>query len=155
MFDPYHHHDKLDVIRQTRHTVSMLIHKQGFTLIELLIVMTILGILSTVGFANFQNSRIKAKDIARKTDLQTIAKSLEAYANDYRAYPNSSNGKIQVNGSSINWGSSFQDANTTYITRPKRLRLFLWKIWIWILYLCIPRKFPRPSYIVILRQKLW
>ncbi len=95
----------------------MLIHKQGFTLIELLIVMTILGILSTVGFANFQNSRIKAKDIARKTDLQTIAKSLEAYANDYRAYPNSSNGKIQVNGSSINWGSSFQDANTTYITR--------------------------------------
>lgn len=92
--------------------------KKGFTLIELLIVMAILGILATIGFGNFLSSRVKAKDVTRKSDLQTIAKSLEAYANDYRAYPSSSaTGKIMVAGSNIEWGSAFKDTNTTYISK--------------------------------------
>lgn len=91
--------------------------KKGFTLIELLIVMAILGILATIGFGNFMQSRVKAKDIARKQDLQTIAKSLEAYANDYRDYPNSSAGKIVVGGSSIDWGNAFKDTNTIYASK--------------------------------------
>lgn len=92
--------------------------KLGFTLIELLIVMAILGILATIGFGNFTNSRIKAKDVARKSDLQTIAKSLEAYANDYRTYPDSSvTGNIMVEGSEIAWGDAFRDTNTIYASK--------------------------------------
>jgi prepilin-type N-terminal cleavage/methylation domain-containing protein len=81
--------------------------KKGFTLIELLIVMAILGILATMGFGNFMQSRVKAKDIARKQDLQTIAKSLEAYANDKRGYPNTG---------TLVWGSAFSDTTVTPAT---------------------------------------
>lgn len=92
-------------------------YKKGFTLIELLIVMAILGILATLGFGNFMSSRTKAKDAARKSDLQMVAKSLEAYANDYKGYPNSDTGKIVVAGNSIAWGESFKDVNTTYASK--------------------------------------
>lgn len=91
--------------------------KRGFTLVELLIVIAILSILSTLGLANFQSSRIKARDLARKSDLQTIAKSLEAYVNDYRSYPLSTNdGKIVCKPSTssvCDWGDAFADDNGT------------------------------------------
>jgi type IV pilus assembly protein PilE len=93
--------------------------KYGFTLIELLIVIAILAILSTLGIGNFTSSRIKARDLSRKSDLQTIAKSLEAYANDHRTYPTSdSNFKIKckTDGSICDWGTPFADganASTT------------------------------------------
>lgn len=96
----------------------------GFTLIELLIVIAILAILSTLGIGNFISSRIKAQDLARKSDLQTIAKSLEAYVNDHRTYPLSdSSGKIVCKTGNVTcaWGDSFtDDKGTVYaVTLPK------------------------------------
>lgn len=87
----------------------------GFTLVELLIAMAILAILSTLGLSNFQSARIKARDLSRKSDLQTIAKSLEAYVNDYRTYPLSSNGKIVCKNGQVtcDWGSAFIDDKGT------------------------------------------
>jgi len=70
----------------------------GFTLIELLIVMAILGILSAIGVGNFVSARIKARDSARKLDLATVAKSLEAYANDHNGYPDA-----------LSFGTQFSD----------------------------------------------
>lgn len=88
---------------------------RGFTLIELLIAIAILGVLSTVGFANFTSARIKAADIKKKSDLATIAKSLEAYVNDHRAYPDSLSGKIlcQPPADICDWGDPFTDSNGT------------------------------------------
>lgn len=86
--------------------------RNGFTLIELLIVIAILAILSTLGIGNFVSSRMKAKDLARKSDLQTIAKTLEAYVNDHRAYPNASNGKIVCN-TETDWGDPCIDSSGT------------------------------------------
>jgi prepilin-type N-terminal cleavage/methylation domain-containing protein len=89
----------------------------GFTLVELLIAMAILGILSVLGMANFQSARIKARDISKKSDLQTIAKSLEAYVNDHRTYPDSDFGKIVCQtGTVCNWGEPFVDENNTIYT---------------------------------------
>ncbi len=91
---------------------------QGFTLVELLVVIAILAILATLGVTNFQSARIKARDLARKSDLQTIAKSLETYVNDHRAYPNSSDSKIlcqPTTGAVCDWGEAFTDGTTTYI----------------------------------------
>lgn len=91
--------------------------RKGFTLIELLIVIAILSILSVIGINNFQTARIKAQDIKRKSDLSTVAKSLEAFVNDHHAYPLSdSNGKIICQGSSTvcDWGTSFTDGTTLY-----------------------------------------
>ena len=90
----------------------------GFTLVELLVVIAILAILSTIGVGNFQSARIKARDLSRKSDLQTIAKSLEAYVNDHRTYPLSQDGKIicQSPATICDWGEPFTDGSTTYIT---------------------------------------
>ncbi len=81
--------------------------KRGFTLVELLVVIAILAILSTLGVTNFQSARIKARDLARKSDLQTIAKSLEAYVNDHKEYPITD----------LSWGSAFTDGQTIYVSK--------------------------------------
>jgi general secretion pathway protein G len=111
---------KLDPLRQIDHTVDMANKLlPGFTLVELLVVISILAILSTIGIGNFQSARIKARDLSRKSDLQTIAKSLEAYVNDHRTYPLSQDGKIicQSTPTTIcDWGEPFTDGSTTYIT---------------------------------------
>lgn len=88
--------------------------KKGFTLIELLVVMAILGILSVIGLSNFQSARIKARDAKRKSDLQTIAKSLEAYANDYQDYPADNSGKIScTTPATCDWDGPFKDSKGT------------------------------------------
>jgi len=90
---------------------------RGFTLVELLVVIAILAILSTLGVSNFQTARIKARDLSRKSDLQTIAKSLEAYVNDHRTYPSSdSSGRIIciTPTTTCDWGEPFSDGSTTY-----------------------------------------
>lgn len=92
-----------------------MIKRRGFTLIELLIVMAILGILTVIGVGNFQSARIKARDLKRKSDLATISKSLEAYANDYGSYPRSNaSGEIicQPPNTACPWGSAFTDGGT-------------------------------------------
>lgn len=90
----------------------MIINKyKGFTLIELLIVIAILGILSTIGLNNFMSARIKARDLSKKADLQSVAKSLEAYANDHRSYP--------LTGA-LSWGNAFIDPavpTTIYVAK--------------------------------------
>ena len=90
--------------------------RRGFTLIELLIAMAILAVLSALGFANFQSTRIKAQDAKRKSDLSTIAKSLEAYVNDHRSYPQDNGGGQIVcqTGVTCAWGTTFTDGTTTY-----------------------------------------
>jgi type IV pilus assembly protein PilA len=94
--------------------------KNGFTLIELLVVIAIIGILSAIGINNFMTARIKAVDAQKKSDLQTIAKSLEAYANDHQSYPSSdTNGKIicQTGNIVCDWNTTFTDGTTTYTNK--------------------------------------
>lgn len=90
--------------------------KRGFTLIELLIVMVILGLLGVLGVGNFQSARMKARDVQRKSDLATIAKSLEAYNNDHRAYPTSDgSGNISCSApATCAWGQPFSDGTSLY-----------------------------------------
>lgn len=69
-------------------------HQSAFTLIELLIVITILGVLMTLGYNTFQGSQQKARDAERKSDLKQIQKALELYQQDQSTpqYPESSPG---------------------------------------------------------------
>lgn len=50
---------------------------KGFTLIELLVVVTIISILSLIGYTIYSNVRDKAKDAKRRVDIDTIAKAYE------------------------------------------------------------------------------
>lgn len=53
--------------------------KKGFTLIELLIAISIVAVLSAVGFTVYQSVQSKARDSIRKNDLSKLATALEIY----------------------------------------------------------------------------
>lgn len=60
---------------------------KGFTLIELLIVITIIGILIVALLPKVMGAPGKARDTARKSDLNAIAVALEGYMSDKGIYP--------------------------------------------------------------------
>lgn len=111
---------------------SMSGKNRGFTLMELLIVVAIMLILATVGLTNYIFSLKKSHDVARKSDLATIAKGLEAFANDWGDYPEAAadvSGKIRACGdpaavgglSDCEWGgemtAKFNSVNQTYLVK--------------------------------------
>ena len=59
---------------------------KAFTLVELLVVISIIGVLSSVVFASLGNTKIKARDAERKSDLKQIATALELYYADHGTY---------------------------------------------------------------------
>lgn len=61
-------------------------------MIELLIVITIIGVLATIGLgAAFGQSRKAAKDARYKSHLAALQIALENYYSDNKQYPNSNN----------------------------------------------------------------
>lgn len=59
----------------------------GFTLIELLVVISIIGVLTTLILANLSDARGRARDSAKKSDLQQLKTALRLYYNDHQQYP--------------------------------------------------------------------
>jgi len=62
-------------------------HSKAFTLIELLIVIAIIGILSSVVVVSMGNTRAKARDARRMSDMRQILLALELYYDSYGKYP--------------------------------------------------------------------
>ena len=60
---------------------------RGFTIIELMVVLTIIGILSSVGVNLHRKSIIKAKEAVLKENLFQFRESLEEYYADKSHYP--------------------------------------------------------------------
>jgi prepilin-type N-terminal cleavage/methylation domain-containing protein len=61
--------------------------QKGFTLIELLVTMGIIAVLTGMAVFNFNQSRMRARDVQRKSDLSQLVKALELYKNDNKAFP--------------------------------------------------------------------
>jgi prepilin-type N-terminal cleavage/methylation domain-containing protein len=59
----------------------------GFTLVEVLVVVSILGLLSSVLMVALQNARMRARDSKRIADLSQISKGLELYYSKHDSYP--------------------------------------------------------------------
>lgn len=53
--------------------------RSGFTLIELMIAITIVAIVSSIGFVTYSTAQRNARDTRRKQDLRQIATALELY----------------------------------------------------------------------------
>lgn len=88
----------------------MIISQKGFTLIELLIVIGLIAVLTGAVLTIFNPlAQIqKSQDTKRKSDLALIQKGLELYYQDSGRYPPSTlDYKISVNGTTINWDSTW------------------------------------------------
>jgi general secretion pathway protein G len=66
--------------------------KNGFTLIEVMVVIAIIGILTSILVANFNDARKNSRDKIRKSDLKTIQLGLELYKSQNNAYPTTAQG---------------------------------------------------------------
>jgi prepilin-type N-terminal cleavage/methylation domain-containing protein len=64
----------------------------GFTLVELMVVVSVIGILSSIVYANFGSARAAARDDIRKSSLEEVRLALELYKAQYGRYPLSCRG---------------------------------------------------------------
>lgn len=85
--------------------------KKAFTLVELIVVITILAILGTISFISLLGFQRSAREAARISDLNTIAKALDFFYTDNSYYPDSSNSfAITFSGSTAwNQGTFWED----------------------------------------------
>ncbi len=60
--------------------------KKGFTLIELLVVIAIIGVLSSIVLVSMGSARLKARDVARQSDMRQIITAQAMYYIDNEAY---------------------------------------------------------------------
>ncbi len=95
--------------------------KRGFTLIELLVVISIITLLVVVASTSYLTAQRNARDNARKTSLNALATSLEAYRLTTSQYPGITNPSVVANLVGIPTGSSdnFCIANETYYYAPQ------------------------------------
>jgi type II secretion system protein G len=111
--------------------------QKGFTLIEILIVISILGIISTVALGNFRNSQLKGRDLRRKEDLRHLKAAVELYYNDYGRYPSADGGGRILgcptsSSAPCEWGvGTFTDGKTLYEQKvpadPSRTLTYFYK----------------------------
>lgn len=71
----------------------------GFTLIELMIVISIVGLLSSVAIPNYMRFQMKTKSTEAKTSLASIRTAEESYFAEYGRYAPASPNPITVPGS--------------------------------------------------------
>ncbi len=61
--------------------------KRGFTLVELMVVISVIGILASIVYANFGSARGGARDDIRKSSLEEVRLALELYKAQNGSYP--------------------------------------------------------------------
>lgn len=61
--------------------------KRGFTVVELLVVISIIALLSSLVFVQFQTARIRARDAEREEKIKTLQNALAIYVINKHNYP--------------------------------------------------------------------
>ena len=98
------------------------INKKGFTIIELLVVISIIGLLSTISVVVLNGARIKNRDTRRLADMKQLSTALELYFDIYGEYPNpganvvlgtTSYGKLCDKNAGAGNGVGFVSSSTT------------------------------------------
>lgn len=61
--------------------------RKGFTLVELLVAISIVAVVSAIGYINYTTAQVSARDARRKHDLQAMKVGLELYYQAIKRYP--------------------------------------------------------------------
>lgn len=91
---------------------------RGFTLIEILVVISIIGILSAVLYANFSTAREEARNKAMQAELKEVQLALELYKAQYNEYPPAASVGGACSGTilgGIDWAKTNTCGNTPVI----------------------------------------
>lgn len=91
--------------------------ERAFTLVELIVVITILAILGTIGFISLLGFQKSARDSARISDINTIARALEFFRTQEWYYPNPSNSFDVTFSWSLAWKQWTFGKDTQKLTR--------------------------------------
>ncbi len=75
----------------------------GFTLIELLVAITILAVVSGVGYTTYSKAQIASRDAKRKQDLRSIATALALFKQQNSRYPCSAGNVWEFSTTSGDW----------------------------------------------------
>ena len=67
---------------------------RGFSLLELIFVSAVIAILALIVYASLGNSRAKAHDAARVSDISQIQLALRLYKNTHDTYPDCADGWV-------------------------------------------------------------
>lgn len=95
----------------------------GFTLVEIIVTVSIIAILASVIYANFNDGSAQSRDAKRKADLVLLQNAIELYKNDNGRYPAGCNGAGVWSGqASTNFACS---SGSQYIVglAPKYIRV--------------------------------
>ncbi len=90
----------------------------GFTLVELLIVVSIIAVLSSIGFVTYTEFNKGARDAKRLTDLKFIQSALEQYYGDDFNYPQAKTADVCEDGviaNPLDGGCSLTKGGKTYV----------------------------------------
>jgi prepilin-type N-terminal cleavage/methylation domain-containing protein len=66
-------------------------NRRAFTLVELLVVISIIGLLSTIAVVSLGSARTKTRDGKRIADIKQISTAMQLYYDDKGTYPNTGN----------------------------------------------------------------
>jgi prepilin-type N-terminal cleavage/methylation domain-containing protein len=74
--------------------------QKGFTLVELMVTITILAIVSAIGFVSFIQTQILGRDARRKSDIKALQVASELYYQKLKVYPNTGCASVPETGCS-------------------------------------------------------
>ena len=64
-----------------------MISNKGFSLLELLVAMTIIALLGTLGFKQYQRYSMSSRHLKAQDDLKIVAEGLDQFYLKYGQYP--------------------------------------------------------------------
>jgi len=63
------------------------INRKGFTLVEIMVVVTVISILSVIGYGSFDTAQKRTRDFQRKADFKRLQVALKLYKDEFGHYP--------------------------------------------------------------------